>query len=191
MCELCWEFVLLSKDCRNSHTYGTVHRLGRGIVQISNFILYFKWHIRRATRRRRKTTTNRIRMSSFVSDVMERFGKIMDNKNAWLRFRATLAIQQRLYLHLLSPTCSEWSYKLAYEYGQCYIGQTGRTIKQRITEHERDVRLKKIWHSTVPEHIHETGHIKDFRITEVITITMNYQRKSLSIDQRNHRGQEE
>ena len=39
-----------------------------------------------------------------------------------------------------------------------YIGQTGRTLGQRVKEHQRSVRDKKIATSALAEHSERTGH---------------------------------
>lgn len=42
--------------------------------------------------------------------------------------------------------------------GYCYMGQTGGGVKQRIKEHDKNARLKKIWQVAVVERIHEAMH---------------------------------
>ena len=45
--------------------------------------------------------------------------------------------------------------------GECdvqYIGETGRALKTRMTEHERSVRLNKTKNSALADHSHSTGH---------------------------------
>ena len=39
-----------------------------------------------------------------------------------------------------------------------YIGETRRTVAQRIKEHQADTRLGHTERSAIPEHIHSTGH---------------------------------
>ena len=39
-----------------------------------------------------------------------------------------------------------------------YIGETGRSMQERIKEHDRDKRLARTQTSAVSEHAHETGH---------------------------------
>ena len=42
--------------------------------------------------------------------------------------------------------------------GKVYIGETGRSIHERIKEHDRDIRLARTQSSAVSEHSNATGH---------------------------------
>ena len=50
-------------------------------------------------------------------------------------------------------------YKIPCECGKVYIGETGRSIRERIKEHDRDIRFVRTQTSAVSEHANETGHI--------------------------------
>ena len=49
-------------------------------------------------------------------------------------------------------------YRNSCECGKGYISETGRPMRERIKEHDRDVRLAKMQASAVSEHVHNTGH---------------------------------
>ena len=49
-------------------------------------------------------------------------------------------------------------YKIPCECGKVYIEQTGRSIHERIKEHDRDIRLARTQSSAVSEHSNATGH---------------------------------
>ena len=49
-------------------------------------------------------------------------------------------------------------YKIPCECGKVYIGETGRSMRERIKEHDRDIRLARTQTSAVSEHANETGH---------------------------------
>ena len=49
-------------------------------------------------------------------------------------------------------------YRIPCECGKVYIGETGRSMQERIKEHDRDIRLARTQTSAVAEHAHETGH---------------------------------
>ena len=49
-------------------------------------------------------------------------------------------------------------YKIPCECGKVYIGETGRSIHERIKEHDRDIRLARTQSSAVSEHSNATGH---------------------------------
>ena len=49
-------------------------------------------------------------------------------------------------------------YKIPYECGKVYIGETGRLMHERIKQHDRDIRPVRTQTSAVSEHANETGH---------------------------------
>ena len=49
-------------------------------------------------------------------------------------------------------------YRIPCECGKVYIGETGRSLHDRIKEHDRDIRLARTQISAVSEHAHKTGH---------------------------------
>mgnify|MGYP000580325018 CR=1 FL=1 len=50
-------------------------------------------------------------------------------------------------------------YKIPCECGKVYIGKTGRSMRERIKEHDRDIPFARTLTSAVSEHANETGHI--------------------------------
>ena len=48
-------------------------------------------------------------------------------------------------------------YRIPCECGKVYIGETGRSMHERIKEHDRDIRLARTQTSAVSEHAHKTG----------------------------------
>ena len=49
-------------------------------------------------------------------------------------------------------------YRIPCECGKVYIGETGRSMQERIKEHDRDIRLARTQTSAVSEHANKTGH---------------------------------
>ena len=49
-------------------------------------------------------------------------------------------------------------YKIPCECGKMYIMQTGRSMHERIKEHDRDIRLAHTQTSAVSEHTNKTRH---------------------------------
>ena len=49
-------------------------------------------------------------------------------------------------------------YKIPCECGKVYIGETGRSMHERIKERDRDIRLARTQSSAVSEHSNTTGH---------------------------------
>ena len=50
------------------------------------------------------------------------------------------------------------AYRIPCECGKVYIGETGRSMHERIKDHDRDIRLARPQASAVSEHAHKTGH---------------------------------
>lgn len=59
-------------------------------------------------------------------------------------------------------------YKVPCRCGACYVGQTGRTINFRVSEHCRPVRLGNTEKSVLAHHCWLTGHQIQFNKTGVI-----------------------
>ena len=49
-----------------------------------------------------------------------------------------------------------------------YIGQTGRSLKQCVSEHCRALKNGDVQASTLAEHVFKTGHAVDLRQSEVL-----------------------
>ena len=54
------------------------------------------------------------------------------------------------------------------ECSSVYIGQTGRSLKQRISEHRRALKNGDIQTSALAEHVFKTGHAVDLSQSEVL-----------------------
>jgi len=65
-------------------------------------------------------------------------------------------------------------YSIPCECGKVYIGQTGRTIENRIKEHQRNTRLLQIDKSALAEHSLEQDHKIMFQNTEVLSRKSGY-----------------
>ena len=50
-------------------------------------------------------------------------------------------------------------YKISWKCGKVYIGETGRSMRERMKEHDEDIRFTRTQTSAVAEHANETGHI--------------------------------
>src|SRR5690606_36287230 len=59
-----------------------------------------------------------------------------------------------------------------------YIGETGRTIRTRIQEHKRDVRLMKVG-SAVAEHAKDNEHSIAFENVRALSIDRFYHRRMI------------
>ena len=65
-------------------------------------------------------------------------------------------------------------YEIPCECGQVYIVQTGHTVSEHISEHERDLRMQYFDKSAVAEHALENNHHIGFDETRLIDRATNY-----------------
>ena len=49
-----------------------------------------------------------------------------------------------------------------------YIGQTGRSLKQRVSDHRRALKNEDVQTSALAEHVFKTGHAVDLSQSEVL-----------------------
>ena len=59
-------------------------------------------------------------------------------------------------------------YRIPCECGKVYIGETGRSMTERIKGNDRDIRLARIQNSAVSEHANETGHYPLWNVVKFI-----------------------
>jgi hypothetical protein len=95
----------------------------------------------------------------------------------------TIHIPDRKSIHMLSSVKNKLGlkvpgiYRIPYECGKVYVGQTSRAIENRCKEHKRHIHLGQPGNSAVAEHSIETGHNIDFNnimILEKVTGYMNH-----------------
>ena len=60
-----------------------------------------------------------------------------------------------------------------------YVGQTGRHLKERISEHRKAVEYGNILHSSVAEHAFEAHHEVDFDNIQVLDVENNMRRRQI------------
>jgi hypothetical protein len=65
-------------------------------------------------------------------------------------------------------------YRIPYECGRVYIGQTGRSVDIRFKEHQRNMRLKHSDKSAVAEHTIDPGHRIQFHNSPILSTKTRY-----------------
>ncbi|CAG9836786.1 unnamed protein product [Diabrotica balteata] len=98
-------------------------------------------------------------------------GKILRKEGIRTTFRPPKKISQYLPSPKdpLPPLSSCGVYSIPCSCGHVYIGETGRSVKTRIQEHQRCIRSGLFSHSAVAEHCQETGHSILFEKTHIIS----------------------
>ena len=97
----------------------------------------------------------------YVQGVSEPLRRCLEQQS----IRTVLKSETALRSHLVRPkdtvdTAKQDGvvYRIPCECGKVYIGETGRSMHERIKEQDRDMRLARAQTSAVSEHAHETGH---------------------------------
>ena len=111
----------------------------------------------------------------YVGTVSSKIGRLLSKYDIKAVFRPPAKISQLLRpvkddLGLRTPGI----YKIPCECGKVYIGQTGRTVQDRIKEHQRCIKLADFDKSAVAEHSLLTGHRILFSSTTVVDKATNY-----------------
>ena len=68
-------------------------------------------------------------------------------------------------------------YEIPCSYGKSYIGETRRSVQQRIKEHEVDLRLNRFHTSALVEHANKTKHQLCLENTNILSKEENYSRR--------------
>jgi len=112
----------------------------------------------------------------FYGSTSSRIGRILKKQGIRSIFKPSKKIRQFLRpvkddLGLRVPGI----YKIPSLYCPLgYIGQTRRTVEERLHEHERCIRLEYPDKSAVAQHCIETGHRIDFSATSILAKSSGY-----------------
>ena len=97
----------------------------------------------------------------YVQGVSEPFRRCLEQQG----IRTVFISETTLRSHLVRPKDTVDPakqhgvvYRIPCECGKVYIGETGRSMHERIKEHDSDIRLARTQTSAVSEHAHKTGH---------------------------------
>ena len=111
----------------------------------------------------------------FYGNVSNKIARILRKRHI-----RTVHLPPKKIKQLLRPVKDEQGlktpgvYEIPCECEQVYIGQTGRTVSERISEHERELRMQYFDKSAVAQHALENNHHIGFDETRLIDRTRNY-----------------
>ena len=119
----------------------------------------------------------------YVINTSEAIRRILTTLGIKRTFQPINTLKQ-LLVHLKDPIPKEDKAGVVYQFPcsncpQTYIGQTGRTLGQRLKEHKKAVKDKNIMTSALAEHTCQTGHTIDWSQTEILGKNQNTSRRCL------------
>ena len=90
----------------------------------------------------------------FIQGTIDRIARILRNHRINYSFRPLNTIQSSLrsVKDPINPSDGKGVYIIPYSCGTPYIGETGRSINQRICEHVVDLRHRRFRSSTLVDH---------------------------------------
>ena len=113
----------------------------------------------------------------YIKNVTDKIGKVLLRNNIQTIYLPTTKIGNTLrpVKDKRHPLDTPGVYSIPCSCGKVYIGETKRSVKTRLKEHERNIRLCHPENSAVAEHVYsEPGHDIDFNNTKVLAIDKNY-----------------
>ena len=120
------------------------------------------------------TTTTNPQFASipYVQGTSEAIKRLLAPLGVKTSFQPTNTLRNML-VHPKDPMPTEKKSGVVYciPCGSCpqtYIGQTGRTLEQRLKEHKKSVGDENITTSALAEHVQKTGHPIEWTQTEVV-----------------------
>ena len=119
----------------------------------------------------------------YVKNTSEAISRILSPLGIKTTFQPINTLKQ-LIVHPKDPIPKEDKAGVVYQIPcsdcpQTYIGQTGRTLGQRIKEHKKAVKDRNVITSALAEHTCQTGHTIDWSQTEILGTNQNTSRRCL------------
>jgi len=96
----------------------------------------------------------------FVQGTTDRIARILKKHNVPTSFRPLNTIRKSLrsVKDPIDPKDMKWVYIIPCSCGTPYIGETGHSINQRISEHAADLKHRRAKSSTLAEHADKINH---------------------------------
>eukprot|EP00253_Pinus_taeda_P003009 PITA_03009 len=126
----------------------------------------------------------------YIQGTTDKISKILKKHNVLATFRPlnTIRGSLRYVKYPIDPKDMKGVYVIPYSCGTPYIGETGRSINQRINEHSNDLRHGRAKSSALAEHAEKTKHhvyIEEARvIAKVAQFHHQNFREALEIEKR-------
>ena len=119
----------------------------------------------------------------YVKNTSEAIRQILAPLGIKTTFQPINTLRQ-LIVHPKDPVPKENKAGVVYQIPcstcpQTYIGQTGRTLGQRLKEHQRAVKDRNVTTSALAEHVCKTGHTIDWTQTQILENNHNTSKRCL------------
>ena len=115
----------------------------------------------------------------FIQGVTNKIANILRKKDIKTFFRPTSTIKSLLksVKDLIHPHQFKGVYEIPCSCGKSYIGETGKSFKQRIKEHGADLRLNRCHTSALVKHANKTKHQLCLENTNILSKEENYSKR--------------
>lgn len=115
----------------------------------------------------------------FIQGVTDKTANILRKKDIKTCFRPASTIKSLLksFKDPIHPHQFKGVYEIPCSCGKSYIGETGRSFKQRIKEHEVDLRLNCCHTSALVEHANKAKHQLCLENTNILSKEENYSKR--------------
>lgn len=117
-----------------------------------------------------KPETKTTAILPYIQGITDRIGKLLRRYQIKTVFKAHQKLGQTLVRvkDQLPPLQTAGVYAVPCSCGRNYIGETGRTVEERLREHIRHFKHGNVQCSAVAQHAWETGHDFRFEDTKVL-----------------------
>ena len=119
----------------------------------------------------------------YVCNLSERLAAVLNSETIKVAFNNKNTIGKTCFTKQKTKTPKDVESAIVYripceDCQKCYVGQTGRYLKQRISEHQRDSKKLNVVNPTaLVEHTREYGHKFNFKEAEIISKQRNLSKR--------------
>ena len=107
----------------------------------------------------------------YIGQASHKIQRILKNVNIQVRHRSSGKLHSKLFTHKdrKPPDTQPGVYKIPCECGQFYVGETGRSLRTRLKEHQTSFRRNEWEKSAIVKHAQQQNHRIDWSNAELIT----------------------